>query len=160
MSVDALLDEVRRRRTPEQPLHVTAIVVLAEAALDRAAEDQLALARAGWSAVRAEGATDTFPSLSYSTLELVRTGVELSDDAFLALPDDDQVNVVLMGFLNLVGERLADEEPAEPTPAKPATASQTAKPAQATKPAKAVKPAQAAKPAKPRARRSKSSPRA
>lgn len=131
MSVDGLLDEVRRRRTPEEALHVTAILVLAEAGLDRGGEDQLALAHAGWSAVRAEGATDRFPSLSYPTLELVRVGVDLSDDVFLALPEDDQVNVVLMGFLSLVGERLGDEPPAKP-----------------------------AKPAKPRAKRPKARPRA
>ena len=117
MSVDGLLDEVRRRRTPEEALHVTAILVLAEAGLDRGGEDQLALAHTGWSAVRAEGASDRFPSLSYPTLELVRSGVDLSDDVFLALPEDDQVNVVLMGFLSLVGERLGDEPPAKP--AKP-----------------------------------------
>ena len=103
---------------------MTAILVLATAGLDRASEDQLALARVGWSAVRAEGATDTFPSLSHPTLELVRSGLDLSDAAFLALPEDDQVNVVLMGFLSLVGERLAEDQPAEPVqPPKPATKS-------------------------------------
>ena len=131
MSVDALIDEVRQRRTPEEALHVTAILVLGEAALERGGEDQLALAHIGWSAVRAEGATDTFPALSYPTLELVRVGVDLSDHVFLALPEDDQVNVVLMGFLSLVGERLGDEPLAKP-----------------------------AKPAKPRAKRPKARPRA
>jgi hypothetical protein len=146
VSVDALLDEVRRRRTPEEALHVTAILVLARADLDRGGEDQLALAHSGWSAVRAEGATDRFPSLSHPTLELVRSGMDLSEGVFLALPEDDQVNVVLMGFLSLVGERLADEQPA--TPAKPA---RTAKPATPAKPTK---------PAKPRARQPKARPRA
>lgn len=154
MSVDALIDEVRRRRTAEEPLHVTAILVLGEAALDRAGEDQLALAHSGWSAVRAEGATDTFPALSYPTLELVRVGVDLSDDVFLALPEDDQVNVVLMGFLSLVGERLADDPPADQPAAKPAKPTKPAKPA---KPARQSKPATAAK---PRARPPKTVPRA
>jgi hypothetical protein len=113
VSVEGLIEEVRRRRTTEVPLHVTAILILASADLDRGGDDQLALARLGWSAVRAEGATDRFPSLSHPTLELVRSGMDLSDEAFLALPDDDQVNVVLMGFLSLVGERLADDQPAK-----------------------------------------------
>lgn len=133
MTVDALIDEVRRRRTPAELLHVTAILVLAEAALDRAGEDQLALAHIGWSAVRAEGATDTFPALSYPTLQLVRVGVDLSDDVFLGLPDDDQVNVVLMGFLSLVGERLADDPPADEPPPKPARSAKAPKPAKAPK---------------------------
>ena len=77
----------------------------------RGGPDQLDLARAGWSAVRAEGATDRFPSLSHPSLELVRSGADLTDDAYLALPEDDQVHVVLMGFLSLVGERLGDEPP-------------------------------------------------
>ncbi len=111
MSIDALIDEVRRRRTPAEPLHVTAIQVLADADLTRGGPDQLDLARAGWSAVRAEGATDRFPSLSHPSLELVRSGADLTDDAYLALPEDDQVHVVLMGFLSLVGERLGDEPP-------------------------------------------------
>jgi hypothetical protein len=118
VSVDALIDEVRRRRTPEEALHVTAIQVLADADLEHAGADQLVLARAGWSAVRAEGATDRFPSLSNPSLELVRSGVDLTDDVFLALPADDQVHVVLMGFLSLVGERVVDEPPPKP-PAKP-----------------------------------------
>lgn len=129
MSVEGLIEEVRRRRSTEEPLHVTAILVLASAGLDRASEDQLTLARAGWAAVRAEGATDTFPSLSHPTLELVRSGMDLTDEAFLALPEDDQVNVVLMGFLSLVGERLADDQPAEATMAKPVKpATKSAKP--------------------------------
>jgi hypothetical protein len=70
---------------------------------------QLDLARAGWSAVRAEGATDRFPSLSHPSLALVRSGTDLTDDAYLALPEDDQIHVVLMGFLSLVGERLGNE---------------------------------------------------
>ena len=127
MSVDAMIDEVRRRRTPEEPLHVTAILVLAQAALDRGGEEQLELARAGWAAVRAEGATDRFPSLSNPTLELVRSGMDLTDDAFLALPEDDQVNVVVMGFLSTVGERLGDEPPAEPEAAKPAKSAKPTK---------------------------------
>lgn len=135
MSVDALIDEVRRRRTAKEPLHVTAILVLAEAGLDRGGDDQLSLARTGWEAVRAEGATDQFPSLSGPTLELVRSGVDLSDDMFLALPEDDQVNAVLMGFLNLVGERLADEKPADAPSGK-----------------------RAKKPAKPRANRPRARP--
>ena len=140
MSVDALIDEVRRRRTAKEPLHVTAILVLAEAGLDRGGEDQMSLARTGWEAVRAEGATDRFPSLSGSTLELVRSGVDLSDDMFLALPEDDQVNAVLMGFLNLVGERLANEAPAD------------------EKPADAPPGKRAKKPAKPRANRPRARP--
>ena len=148
MSVDALIDEVRQRRTPEEALHVTAILVLGEAALEPGGEDQLALAHIGWSAVRAEGATDTFPALSYPTLELVRVGVDLSDHVFLALPEDDQVNVVLMGFLSLVGERLADDPPADQPAAKPA------------KPTKPAKPATQSKPTKPRARPPKTGPRA
>ncbi len=124
-----MIDEVRRRQTAEEQLHVTAILVLAEADLDRASHDQLVLARAGWSAVRAEGATDRFPSLSHPTLELVRSGMELTDEAFLALPDDDQANVVVMGFLSLVGERLGDESPAKPAPPdKPARSGRKAKP--------------------------------
>jgi hypothetical protein len=127
VSVEGLIEEVRRRRTAEEPLHVTAILVLASADLDRGGDDQLALARTGWSAVRAEGATDRFPSLSHPTLELVRSGMDLSDEAFLALPDDDQVNVVLMGFLSLVGERLADDQPAKPAK-PPKRATKSAKP--------------------------------
>jgi hypothetical protein len=157
VSVDALIDEVRQRRTPEEALHVTAILVLGEAALERGGEDQLALAHIGWSAVRAEGATDTFPALSYPTLELVRVGVDLSDDVFLALPEDDQVNVVLMGFLSLVGERLADDPPADEPSAKPAKPTKPAKPAKSSKPATAAKPVKAAK---PRARPPKTVPRA
>ena len=114
MSIDAMIDEVQRHRTPVEPLHVTAIRVLAETGLDRAGEDRLALARAGWSAVRAEGATDRFPSLSHPSLDLIRSGTELSDDVFLAMTEDDQVNVVLIGFLNLVGERVFAEPPAKP----------------------------------------------
>jgi hypothetical protein len=146
VSVDTLIDEVRRRRTAAEPLHVTAILVLGGAALERAGEDQVILARVGWSAVRAEGATETFPALSHPTLELVRSGIDLTDDVFLALPEDDQLNVVLMGFLSLVGERLADEPPPE-----------AAKSAKRPKPAKQSKPVKAAK---PRARPPKTGPRA
>ncbi len=135
MSIDALIGEVRRRRTPDEPLHVTAIQVLADADLERGGPDQLSLARTGWSAVRAEGATDRFPSLSRPSLELVRSGSDLTDDAYLALPGDDQVHVVLMGFLSLVGERLGSEPPASEPVKRP------------------VKP-----PPKPRARRSKAPP--
>ncbi len=143
VSIDALIDEVQRRRSPKEPLHVTAITVLADADLERAGPDQLALAHAGWSAVRAEGATDRFPSLSHPSLELVRSGIDMSDEVFLALPEDDQVHLVLMGFLSLVGERVLAEKP----PRKPAKTRQPAKP---PKPSKARKPAQPRKPAKPR----------
>jgi hypothetical protein len=152
VSIDALLDEVRRRRTPQEALHVTAILVFAETGLDRGSADRLALARIGWSAVRAEGATDRFPSLSHPTLELVRTGVDLSDEVFLALPEDDRLNVVLMGFLSLVGERLADEPPVEPA----ATARPRAKRVTTPKPAADAKPG--AKPVKPGAKRPKARP--
>lgn len=154
MSVDALLDEVSRRRTAEEPLHVTAILVLAEAGLDRGGADQMSLARTGWDAVRAEGATDTFPSLSRPTLELVRSGVDLSDEMFLHLPKDDQVNAVLMGFLSLVGERLGDEPEAkaaeEPRPEPEA--------AESAKPARSPAKPRAKPPTKPRGKRPKASP--
>jgi hypothetical protein len=121
-----MIDDVRRRRTPDEPLHVTAILILAQAGLDRGGEEQMELARAGWAAVRAEGATDRFPSLSGPSLELVRSGTDLTDGAFLALPEDDQVNVVVMGFLSLVGERLGDGPSADAvTEARP---TKTAKP--------------------------------
>ncbi len=128
MTVVSMIDDVRRRRKPEEPLHVTAILVLAQASLDRGGDEQMELARAGWAAVRAEGATDRFPSLSNPTLELIRSGMDLTDEAFLALPEDDQVNVVVMGFLSLVGERLGDEAPAEPAvPTKPAKSAKPTK---------------------------------
>jgi hypothetical protein len=116
MSLDALIDEVRRRRTPDEALHLTAIGVLADSDLARFGDDQIALAMAGWADVRAEGATDTFPTLSAPSLALVRSGVGLTDRIYRMLPEADKANLVCIGFLGIVGERISGEQPAD-TPA-------------------------------------------
>lgn len=136
MSLDTLIDEVRRRRTPDQALHLTAIAVLADSELARDGDDQIALALAGWAAVRAEGATETYPTLSAPSLALVRSGVALTDRIFTMLPKDDKANLVCIGFLGIVGERLGsgpssrrrrrrppgkrEGAPAKPDPSQPA----------------------------------------
>ena len=111
MSLDALIAEVRRRRTPDEELHLTAIGVLADSELARYGDDQIALALAGWAAVRAEGATETYPTMSAPSLALVRSGVSLTDSIFRMLPEADKANLVCIGFLGIVGERLGGEEP-------------------------------------------------
>ncbi len=105
MSLDTLVEEVRRRRTPDEALHLTAIAVLADSEL-AGGDDQIALALAGWAAVRAEGATEVYPTLSAPSLALVRSGVALTDRIFTMLPKDDRANLVCIGFLGLVAERL------------------------------------------------------
>ncbi len=112
MSVDALVEEVRRRRKPAEELHLTAIAVLADSDLAMDGEDRMALALAGWSAVRAEGATETYPTLSVPSLSLIRSGVTLDDRIFGMLPRDDRATLVCIGFLGIVGERLGSEPPA------------------------------------------------
>ena len=94
---------------PDEPLHLTAIGVLADSDLVRFGDDQIALAIAGWEDVRAEGATDTFPTLSAPSLALVRSGVGLTDRIFRMLPEPDKANLVCIGFLGIVGERLGGE---------------------------------------------------
>jgi hypothetical protein len=116
MSLDALIAEVRRRQTPDEALHLTAIGVLADSDLARYGDDQIALAIAGWADVRAEGATDTFPTLSAPSLALVRSGVGLNDRIYRMLPEADKANLVCIGFLGIVGERIGGEQPAD-TPA-------------------------------------------
>jgi hypothetical protein len=123
MSVDALVDEVRRRRKPDEELHLTAIAVLADSELVRFGDDQIALATAGWEAIRAEGATETFPTVSPPSLRLIRDGVVLTEPMFRTLPAEDWANLVCIGFLGLVGERLRGEPVAE-TPDTPPKASQ------------------------------------
>jgi hypothetical protein len=108
MSLDALVDEVRRRRTPDQELHLTAIAVLADPSVAMDIEDRMALALAGWEAVRAEGATEVYPTVSVPSLSLIRSGVGLTDPIFERLPKDDRANLVCIGFLNIIGERLGD----------------------------------------------------
>jgi hypothetical protein len=136
LSLDALIGEVRRRRTPDEALHLTAIAVLADSELAGHAEDQIALALAGWAAVRAEGATETYPTLSAPSLALIRSGVTLNERIFEMLPKDDRASLVCIGFLGIVGERLGsgpssrrrrkrpkserEGGPAEPQPPKPA----------------------------------------
>jgi hypothetical protein len=128
MSLDALVDEVRRRRTPNEALHLTAIGVLADSDLVRFGDDQIALAIAGWEDVRAEGATDTFPTLSAPSLALVRSGVGLTDRIFRMLPEPDKANLVCIGFLGIVGERLGGEQPADTPAADSPSASRRPKP--------------------------------
>jgi cell division septation protein DedD len=123
MSVDALVDEVRRRRKADEELHLTAIAVLADSELVRFGDDQIALAMAGWEAIRAEGATETFPTVSPASLGQIRSGVTLTDDMFRTLPEDDKANLVCIGFLGIVGERLASEPPSS-TPEGPVDATQ------------------------------------
>jgi hypothetical protein len=106
MSLDALVEEVRRRRTPDEALHVTAIAVLADSELAGQDDDRIALALAGWDAVRAEGATETYPTLSVPSLALIRSGVTLNERIFDMLPKDDRAGLVAIGFLSIVGERL------------------------------------------------------
>jgi hypothetical protein len=108
MSLDALVDEVRRRRTPDEALHLTAIAVLADSELAGQGDDQIALALAGWAAVRAEGATETYPTLSAPSLALVRSGVTLTDRIFTMLPKDDRASLVCIGFLGIIAERLGE----------------------------------------------------
>jgi hypothetical protein len=108
MSLDALVDEVRRRRTPDQELHLTAIAVLADPSVAMDIEDRMALALAGWEAVRAEGATEVYPTVSVPSLSLIRSGVGLTDPIFARLPKDDRANLVCIGFLSIIGERLGD----------------------------------------------------
>lgn len=122
MSVDALVDDVRRRRNPVEELHLTAIAVLADSELPRFGDDQIALAMAGWEAIRAEGATETFPTVSRVTLGQIRSGVALTDDMFRTLPEDDKANLVCIGFLGIVGERLASEPPSSTPDAPPKAA--------------------------------------
>jgi hypothetical protein len=123
MSVDALVDEVRRRRNPDEELHLTAIAVLADSDLVRFGDDQIALAIAGWEAIRAEGATDTYPTVSPSSLRLIREGMALTEPMFRTLPEDDRANLVCIGFLGIVGARLGNEPPGSPaestTPVSP-----------------------------------------
>ena len=119
MSLDTLIAEVRRRQTPDEELHLTAIGVLADSALVRYGDDQIALALAGWAAVRAEGATETYPTMSAPSLLLGRSGVTLTDTIFRMLPEADKANLVCIGFLSIVGDRLAAEEP-DSTPDTPA----------------------------------------
>ena len=75
MSVEALVSEVRRRRTPDEELHLTAIAVLADSDLVPiwGRSDRPGTCWVG--GIRAEGATDTFPTVSSPTLRLVRSGV-------------------------------------------------------------------------------------
>ena len=108
MSLDALVDEVRRRQTPGQELYLTAIGVLADPEVEMPKDDRMALAVAGWNAVRVEGATETFPTVSVPSLSLIRSGVGLSDPIFDRLPRDDRATLVCIGFLSIVGERLGD----------------------------------------------------
>ena len=128
MSLDALVDKVRRRRTPDEPLHLTAIGVLADSDLVRFGDDQIALAIAGWEDVRAEGATDRFPTLSTPSLALVRSGVGLTDRIFRMLPEPDKANLVCIGFLGIVGERLGGEQPAGTPAAETLSASRRPEP--------------------------------
>jgi hypothetical protein len=132
MSVDALVDEVRRRRKPDEELHLTAIGVLADSELVRFGDDQVALAIAGWEAIRAEGATDTYPTVSPPSLKLIREGIALTEPMFRTLPADDRANLVCIGFLGLVGERLGGErlggEPAVTVPDAPVEPAQPASP--------------------------------
>ena len=109
MSIDALVDEVRRRRKPAEELHLTAIAVLADSELPRFGDDQIALATAGWEAIRAEGATDIYPTVSPPSLRLIRDGVAFDEPMFRTLPSEDRANLVCIGFLGLVGEQLAGE---------------------------------------------------
>ena len=109
MSVEALVSEVRRRRTPDEELHLTAIAVLADSDLVRFGDDQIALAHAGWEAIRAEGATETFPTVSSPTLRLVRSGVALTNGIYRMLPEDDKANLVCIGFLGIVGKDLGGD---------------------------------------------------
>ena len=133
MSVDALVDEVRRRRTSAEELHLTAIGVLADSELVRFGDDQIALAMAGWEAIRAEGATETFPTVSPVSLGLIRSGAALTGDVFRTLPEDDKANLVCIGFLGLVGERLASEPPSS-TPEAPAKAARPSSSRSRTRP--------------------------
>ena len=109
MSVEALVSEVRRRRTPDEELHLTAIAVLADSDLVRFGDDQIALALAGWEAIRAEGATEIFPTVSPPTLRLIRSRVALTDAIFRMLPEGDKANLVCIGFLGIVGKDLAGD---------------------------------------------------
>jgi len=124
MSVEALIGEVRRRRTPDEELYLTAIAVLADSDLVRFGDDQIALALAGWEAVRAEGATEIFPTVSPPTLRLVRSGVALTEPIFRMLPEDDKANLVCIGFLGIVGKDI-DGDASSSTPDSP---SQPARP--------------------------------
>ena len=142
MSVDSLIDEVRRRRTADEGLHLTAITVLAESHLETNRDDRLALAFAGWAAVRAEGATETFPTLSVPSLALVRSGVALTDPIFEMLPPADKANLVCIGFLGMVGERLGSEAPGSPSEA----------------PAQAIRPSSRRRRKRPKASASASQP--
>ena len=108
MSLDNLVDEVRSRRREGEELYITAIGVLSDPAVSMTGEDQMALAVAGWEAVRAEGATETYPTVSVPSLSLIRSGVSLSDPIFGRLPKDDRATLVCIGFLSIVGERLGD----------------------------------------------------
>ena len=112
MSLDALIAEVRRRQTPDEELHLTAIGVLADSELVRFGDDQIALALAGWAAIRAEGATETYPTMTAPSLALVRSGISLTDSIFRMLPEADKANLVCIGFLAMVGEQLNGEEQA------------------------------------------------
>ncbi len=149
MSVEALVGEVRRRRTPDEALHLTAIAVLADSDLIRFGDDQIALALAGWESIRAEGATETFPTVSPPSLRLIRSGVTLTDRIYRMLPEDDKANLVCIGFLGIVGKDLAgDASSTTPdssaTPSLPGSRRRRKGP-----PSKRV-----ATPAKPRRRRS------
>ncbi len=125
MSVEALVGEVRRRRASDEELHLTAIAVLADSELVRFGDDQIALALAGWEAIRAEGATETFPTVSPPTLRLIRSRVALTEAIFRMLPEDDKANLVCIGFLGIVGTNLAREPSSSmaDSPAKPSRSS-------------------------------------